>query len=200
MTPFETLQSATICFDAINIDTDMLLPKQFLRTIQRTGLGDALMHGERRVFAEAGCVHPLDDPALAGRKIIVAGENFGCGSSREHAVWALCDYGIAAVIATSFGSIFEVNSANNGLLCARLSRRDHETLMNHVREEPQRLLSVDLTICMVSTSDWSLPFSVEDHVRRDLLEGIDRISRTLLASDKINSFEDEYTARHSWLA
>ncbi|WP_194288280.1 3-isopropylmalate dehydratase small subunit [Agrobacterium tumefaciens] len=200
MIPFDTLQSAAICFDDINIDTDMLLPKQFLRTIQRTGLGQALMYGERRSFEEAGDTHPLDDPALAGRRILVAGENFGCGSSREHAVWALCDYGIAAVIAPSFGSIFEINCANNGLLCAQLSRCDHDTLMDHVRDEPKHLLRVDLTTCMVSTSHWSAPFSIDEHVRRDLLEGVDSISRTLLASNKINVFEDEYSSRYPWLA
>jgi len=186
--PFETIESAVTPLPRINVDTDQIVPKQFLRLVQRSGFGRHLFHGWR--YGEDGVTpmasFPLNDPRYAGSRILVTGENFGCGSSREHAVWALMDYGFGAVIAPSFADIFASNCIKSGLLPAALPREAVERLMRTTA--PVR---VDLEARRVSvpSEQASWGFEIGDHARRTLLEGLDEIALTLEREGRIAEYE-----------
>ena len=167
-----------------NVDTDQIIPKQFLKLIQRTGFGEFLFHDWRH--EPDGSLRPgfvLDDPAYKDSKILVTGINFGCGSSREHAVWALCDYGFEVIVAPSFADIFFSNCIKNGLLPARVGEEDARTLMQ------KKEARVDLISQTITAGSHSIHFEIDPQAKKILLEGLDDIARTLNLEEKITRFE-----------
>jgi len=173
-----------------NIDTDQIIPKQFLKRIERTGYGDVLFFDWR--YDSNGDPNPafaLNAPHYAGASILLAGRNFGCGSSREHAVWALRDYGFRAIIAPSFADIFANNCAKNGLLTVSLRASEIAALVS--RDASGRFrLKIDLEQCVVSSEDGFLArFEVEPFRRSSLLEGLDEIGMTMKHEDEIAAYE-----------
>jgi 3-isopropylmalate/(R)-2-methylmalate dehydratase small subunit len=191
MKPFRTHRGLVAPLDRINVDTDQIIPKQFLKRIERTGFGQFLFYDWR--FApdgkkSAGFV--LDEPRYAGASILVAGKNFGCGSSREHAVWALADFGFRAVISSSFADIFANNSAKNSFLAVRLSDDETSELMRRAREVSDYQLLVDLEQCEVRDDrGFRANFPVDDFVRHCLLNGLDDIGLTLQHEADIAAYE-----------
>lgn len=182
-----------------NVDTDVIMPKQFLKGIDRSGLALGLFHDLR--FDEAGNVREdfiLNRPATRDSRFLVVGPNFGCGSSREHAVWGMLQYGIRAIVGTSFAGIFADNAANNGLLLVTLAPDEIAGLFAAVGPMGREML-VDLEAQRISTGDLSIPFSIEADRRTALLEGLDRIGGTLRHADVIRSFESAYLSESPWL-
>lgn len=167
-----------------NVDTDQIIPSDFLKRISRTGFEDGLF-AEWRKDPE----FVLNRPEFQGISLLVAGENFGCGSSREHAVWAIQDYGIRAVIAPSFADIFRGNSGNAGLLLAEVSKETAEKLWGELRQHPEREITVDLESQSVLFNGMSATFEINPHTRHKLLNGLDDIEITLARSDDIETFE-----------
>lgn len=167
-----------------NVDTDQIIPSDFLKRISRTGFEDGLFAEWRK---EPEFV--LNRPEFQGVSLLVAGENFGCGSSREHAVWAIQDYGFQAVIAPSFADIFRGNSGNAGLLLAEVSRETAEELWEGLRQHPERELTVDLESQTVLFDGMSATFEINQHTRHKLLNGLDDIEITMARSDDIEAFE-----------
>jgi 3-isopropylmalate/(R)-2-methylmalate dehydratase small subunit len=180
--------------DRVNVDTDQIIPKQFLKRIEKTGFGKFLFYDWR--FVAEGNPNPdfvLNDPRYEDATILVAGKNFGCGSSREHAVWALTDYGFRAVISSSFGDIFANNSTKNGFLTVRLSEEELTELMRRAENVDNYQITVDLEKCEVSDDEgFSAKFSIDDFVRHCLLNGLDDIGLTLQHEEQIAAYE----ARH----
>jgi len=185
----------------INIDTDMIIPKQYLKTIKRTGLGKALF-AERR-YDDEGKERPdfvLNQPAFRQAKILIAGENFGCGSSREHAPWALLDFGIRVVIAPSFADIFYGNMFKNGMLPIRLPIARVNELIRFVTELPGAEVAIDLEACTVTGPDGKVDrFEVAEFSRQCLLNGLDEIGLTEAKADKIKAYETWQAAERPWL-
>jgi 3-isopropylmalate/(R)-2-methylmalate dehydratase small subunit len=191
MKPFRTHQGRVVPLDRINVDTDQIIPKQFLKRIERTGFGQFLFYDWR--FAadgknNAGFV--LDEPRYAGASILVAGKNFGCGSSREHAVWALADFGFRAVISSSFADIFANNSTKNGFLTVRLSENEVAELMRRSRDVNDYQLTIDLEQCEVRDDQgFRATFAIDEFVRHCLLNGLDDIGLTLQHEAEITAYE-----------
>ncbi len=179
--------------DRINVDTDQIIPKQFLKRIERTGFGEFLFHDWR--FDGQGKLRPefeLNQPRFQGASILLAAENFGCGSSREHAPWALLDYGFRCLIAPSFADIFYNNCFKNGMLPVTLSGSQVGDLFQRVDRTPGYRLKVDLETCTVSDrSGLVMDFSVDPFRRDCLLQGLDDIALTLKHEDKISAFESQ---------
>ncbi len=173
-----------------NVDTDQIIPAVFLKRVTKTGFEDALFYSWRQ---DPDFV--LNQPEYTGAKILVAGPDFGTGSSREHAVWALRDYGFDAVLSSRFGDIFRGNSGKQGLLAAQLSEADIEKIWAAIDEAPGREISVDLITKTVSVGDLRLPFAIDDYTRWRLLEGLDDIGLTLRSEAEITEFESR---RASW--
>ena len=167
-----------------NVDTDQIIPSDFLKRISRTGFEDGLFAEWRK-----DPQFVLNRPEFQGVSLLVAGENFGCGSSREHAVWAIQDYGIRAVIAPSFADIFRGNSGNAGLLLAEVSKETAEKLWGELRQHPEREITVDLESQSVLFNGMSATFEINPHTRHKLLNGLDDIEITLARSDDIETFE-----------
>jgi 3-isopropylmalate/(R)-2-methylmalate dehydratase small subunit len=191
MKPFTVHRGRVAPLDRVNVDTDQIIPKQFLKRIERTGFGQFLFY-DWRFSAEgkknAGFV--LDEPRYAGASVLVAGKNFGCGSSREHAVWALADFGLRAVISSSFGDIFANNSTKNGFLTVRLDENEVAELMRRAREIEDYELTVDLEKCEVRDErGFSAKFRVDEFVRHCLLNGLDDIGLTLQHEAEISTYE-----------
>lgn len=183
---------------AANINTDVIMPKLYLKGIGRSGLADGLFHDLR--FDEKGQPRPgfvLNRPEMAHARFLVVGANFGCGSSREHAVWGLLEYGIRAVIGTSFAGIFADNAANNGLLLVGLSDDDLSELMQVVQSNPTDL-TVDLQTEHIKAANGSIPFTIDPGRRRMLMLGIDRIGATLAHATEIRAFEQAYFHENPW--
>lgn len=191
MTPFTTHTGLVAPMDRANVDTDQIIPKQFLKRIERTGYGPFLFY-DWRYFDDGTTPNPdfeLNKPSAAGATILLARRNFGCGSSREHAVWAIENYGFRVVIAPTFADIFYNNCFKNGVLPLRLSEEDVEQLFARAKSGDYRL-SVDLNTCRVSdVHGLSLPFAVDESRRHCLLHGLDDIALTLLLEDKITAYE-----------
>jgi 3-isopropylmalate/(R)-2-methylmalate dehydratase small subunit len=191
MKPFRTHRGHVAPLDRINVDTDQIIPKQFLKRIERTGFGQFLFYDWR--FAadgkkSAGFV--LDEPRHAGASILLAGKNFGCGSSREHAVWALADFGFRAVISSSFADIFANNSTKNGFLAVRLSENETAELMRRAREVHDYQLAIDLEQCQVRDDQgFRAKFPMDEFVRHCLLNGLDDIGLTLQHEAEIAAYE-----------
>jgi 3-isopropylmalate/(R)-2-methylmalate dehydratase small subunit len=175
----------------VNVDTDQIIPKQFLKRTERTGFGQFLFYDWR--FSEDGSPNPdfeLNEPRFQGATILIAGANFGCGSSREHAPWALADYGFRAIIAPSFADIFYNNCFKNSLLPVRLIQKQVEDLFSRAAKRPRYSLSVDLEHQTV-TDEFGLEFhfQVEPFQRENLLRGLDDIGYTLQFEDRISQYE-----------
>jgi 3-isopropylmalate/(R)-2-methylmalate dehydratase small subunit len=201
MEPFKTLSGVAAPLPMINVDTDMIIPKQFLKTIKRTGLGSALFH-EMRTNPD-GSENPdfvLNKPAYKQAKILVAGANFGCGSSREHAPWALEDYGIRAIIAPSYADIFYNNCFKNGILPIVLDAAVVDRLFRECEGSEGYRLHVDLDRQTVTTPGGEvLAFEVDGGRKHRLLNGLDDIGLTLLQADKIKAYEEKRKQEAPWL-
>jgi 3-isopropylmalate/(R)-2-methylmalate dehydratase small subunit len=196
MKPFRTHRGRVAPLDRVNVDTDQIIPKQFLKRIERTGFGQFLFY-DWRFSAEgkknAGFV--LNEPRYEGASILIAGKNFGCGSSREHAVWALADFGFRAVISSSFADIFANNSAKNGFLTVRLTEDEVVELMKRAREIPGYELTVDLERCEVRDDQgFGAKFPLDEFVRHCLLNGLDDIGLTLRHEAEIAAYEMRHPA------
>jgi 3-isopropylmalate/(R)-2-methylmalate dehydratase small subunit len=191
MKPFRTHRGRVAPLDRVNVDTDQIIPKQFLKRIERTGFGQFLFYDWR--FAADGKKNAdfvLDEPRYAGASILVAGKNFGCGSSREHAVWALADFGFRAVISSSFADIFANNSTKNGFLTVLLKEAEVAELMQRTRARKNYELTIDLEQCEVRDDHGlSAKFPVDEFVRHCLLNGLDDIALTLQHEAEITSYE-----------
>ncbi len=202
MDKFDTLTGVAAPLPLINVDTDMIIPKQFLKTIKRTGLGKNLFDEMR--YRQDGSENPdfvLNKPAYRNAKIIVAGENFGCGSSREHAPWALLDFGIRCVIAPSFADIFFNNCAKNGILAIALPQEDIDKLLDDAGRGANAVLTVDLETQTISGPDGgSIAFEIDPFRKRCLMEGLDDIGLSLEKADAIADFEARRARATPWLA
>ena len=200
MEKFNNLKSIPSYLPLQNIDTDMIIPKQFLKTIKRTGLGKSLFYEMR--YDENGKKNNqfiLNKEPYDKSKILLAGKNFGCGSSREHAPWALSDFGIKCVISTSFADIFFNNCFKNGILAIVLSDKDRDTLMEDAQNTEKSVLTIDLENQKISRSNGeSIQFEVDDFKKYCLLNGLDDIGLTLKNFKKISEFEKNYIEKFSW--
>ena len=190
MRAFTKLTAKAVPLDMANLDTDQIIPKQFLKTVDREGLGAGLFYdlrfsaegAERRDFV-------LNDPRYKGAGILIAGDNFGCGSSREHAPWALMDFGISCVVATSFADIFQGNCFQNGLLPIVLPEAEVRALMDEAKGG-NHVFDVDLeSQTITAPSGRAFAFEIDPHRKRKMLEGLDSIGETLLEADAIDAFE-----------
>ncbi|MEO1292304.1 MAG: 3-isopropylmalate dehydratase small subunit [Pseudomonadota bacterium] len=201
MEKFTTLTGVAAPMPLVNVDTDMIIPKQFLKTIKRTGLGVNLFDEMR--YDEAGKEIPdfvLNKPAYREAKVLVAGDNFGCGSSREHAPWALLDFGIRCVIATSFADIFYNNCFKNGILPIVLPPEDVEKLMDDAERGSNAVLTIDLENQLISGPDGGqIPFEVDPFKKECLIKGLDDIGLTLKNETAIDDFEDRSAGQTPWL-
>lgn len=201
MQPFTKLTSTPAPLKVVNVDTDMIIPKQYLKTIKRTGLGTALFSEMR--YNEDGSENPefvLNKPAYRKSEILIAGDNFGCGSSREHAPWALLDFGIRCIISTSFADIFYNNCFKNGILPVVVSPEDLEKLMDDAERGANAILSIDLEAQEITGPDGgSIHFDIDPGRRHILLEGLDDIASTLKSDAAISSFETKNRSDRPWL-
>ena len=201
MEKFTKLRAVAAPLPMVNVDTDKIIPKQFLKTIKRTGLSKGLFYELR--FDEAGrpkAGFVLDQPAYREAKILVAGANFGCGSSREHAPWALLDFGIRCVIAPSFADIFYNNCFKNGILPIALPQEQVDLLMDDAERGSNAVVSVDLESQTVTGPDGGeLHFEIDPFRRHCLLNGLDDIGLTLEKQAAIDSFEDSQRISQPWL-
>ena len=201
MKKFTTLTGVAAPMPLINIDTDMIIPKQFLKTITRSGLGKSLFFEMR--YDDAGKELPdfvLNQKPYRNAEIIVAGDNFGCGSSREHAPWALQDFGIRAVIAPSFADIFFGNCYKNGMLPIVLKQEEIDVLMADAASDNARVLTIDLpNQKVIRANGESFSFEINPTSKTQLLEGLDEIGQTLQRNAEIASFEQRQHQSQPWL-
>jgi 3-isopropylmalate/(R)-2-methylmalate dehydratase small subunit len=200
MHPFTDLHAKAAPLDMANLDTDQIIPKQFLKTVEREGLGKGLFYDLR--FDEAGEPRPnfvLNDPRYAGAGVLIAGDNFGCGSSREHAPWALLDYGVRCVIAPSFADIFYNNCFQNGLLPVALPEAAVRALMDEAKGG-NHVFAVDLASQTVtSPSGQQFRFEIDAARKHKLLEGLDAIGETLQHAPDIDVYESRRALDRPWL-
>ena len=196
MKPFTVHRGRVAPLDRVNVDTDQIIPKQFLKRIEKTGFGQFLFYDWR--FSGDGKKNPdfvLHEPGYDGATVLVAGKNFGCGSSREHAVWALADFGFRAVISSSFADIFANNSAKNGFLTVRLSEEEVATVMKRALEIDDYEVTVDLERCEVRDEHGlCASFPIDEFVRHCLLNGLDDIGLTLQHEAEIAAYESAHPA------
>ena len=202
MQPFTKLTGVAAPLDMANVDTDMIIPKQFLKTIKRTGLAEGLFY-ELRTDQDG---NPLDDFVLDAApydeaKILVAGDNFGCGSSREHAPWALLDFGIRCVISTGFADIFHNNCFKNGILPVTVTRDQLDALMADARDKENPELTIDLEAQEIRRPNGGrVAFEIAPFLKECLLQGLDDIGQTLARENDIADFEEIHTAATPWLS
>ena len=201
MDKFTTLTGVAAPLDMINVDTDMIIPKQFLKTIKRTGLGKSLFFEMR--FDDDGKERPdfvLNKPAYRKAQILVAGDNFGCGSSREHAPWALLDFGIRCVISTGFADIFYNNCFKNGILPIALPKEDVNKLMDDAQRGANATVTVDLARQEIRGPDGGcIKFDIDPFRKHCLLEGLDDIGLTLQKAQAIETFEEKQKMTQPWV-
>ena len=194
MKPFRVHKGLVAPLDRVNVDTDQIIPKQFLKRIERTGFGEFLFYNWR--CTPDGKPDPafvLNQPRYAGASVLVAGKNFGCGSSREHAVWAIADYGFRAVVGSSFADIYANNSTKNGLLNVQLREEEVAELFRRTDKYNGYQLTVDLEKCQVSDDHgFSAGFKMDVFVRHCLLEGLDDIGLTLQHEAEIAAYEAQH--------
>jgi 3-isopropylmalate/(R)-2-methylmalate dehydratase small subunit len=187
MEPFKSFTGLVAPLDRPNVDTDQIIPKQFLKAVVRSGLGTGLFYDWRR---QPDSQFVLEQPRFRSSSILVARANFGCGSSREHAVWALADYGFRAVIAPSFADIFKNNCLKNGLLTVTLKPHEVEAIFTAIRQHNGFRLTIDLPAQTVSDEfGWTAHFEIEPFPKKCLLEGLDDIALTLAHEHEIAAFE-----------
>jgi 3-isopropylmalate/(R)-2-methylmalate dehydratase small subunit len=200
MEKFTVLEGVAAPLKVVNVDTDMIIPKQYLKTIKRTGLGKGLFSEKR--YKDDGSENPdfiLNKPAYRNAKVLVAGDNFGCGSSREHAPWALLDFGIRCVISTSFGDIFYNNSFKNGILPIRVTQEELDKLFDDAERGANATLTIDLEKQEIRGPDGGcIKFEIDAHRKHCLLNGLDDIGLTMVKKDKIDSFESKVGAERPW--
>ena len=200
MEKFTKLTGVAAPLPIVNVDTDMIIPKDYLKTIKRTGLGKGLFAEMR--FNEDGSENPdfvLNKPAYRKAQILVAGDNFGCGSSREHAPWALLDFGIRCVISTSFADIFYNNCFKNGILPIKVSQEDLDKLMDDAQRGANATLTVDLEAMTIQGPDGgSISFDLDEFRRHCMLNGLDDIGLTMEKAPKIDRFEAANAEKHPW--
>jgi len=191
MKPFTVHKGRVAPLDRVNVDTDQIIPKQFLKRIERTGFGQFLFYDWRfGADGKKSTDFVLDEPRYEGASVLVAGKNFGCGSSREHAVWALADFGFRAVISSSFADIFANNSTKNGFLTVRLRDDEVAELMQRAQEIDDYQLTIDLERCEVRDDrGFVAKFPVDEFVRHCLLNGLDDIGLTLQHEAEIVAYE-----------
>jgi len=194
MKPFTIHRGRVVPLDRVNVDTDQIIPKQFLKRIEKTGFGQFVFYDWR--FGTDGKKNPdfvLHEPRYEGASILVAGKNFGCGSSREHAVWALADFGFRAVISSSFADIFANNSAKNGFLTVQLNENEIAELMRRANDIDDYQLTLDLEQCEVrDDSGFRAKFPIDDFVRHCLLNGLDDTGLTLQHEAEIAAYEERH--------
>ena len=198
-----------ICLDKSNIDTDQIIPKQFLKSIKKTGFGDNLFDGWR--YLDEGTIDQETSSRIVNKdfifnnklfidsNILVSRENFGCGSSREHAVWALKDFGIKTVIAESFADIFYNNCFKNGLLALSLKKSEISKIFENFNENSAQSIEIDLINQVLYYGDSEFKFELDDYKKKCLLEGLDEIGASLKFSNQIKSFEKNYQLKNPWL-
>ena len=189
MEPFENVKSIVTPLDKVNVDTDQIIPKQFLKLVQKSGFGKFLFFNWRYDENEnMKSDFILNDPKYNGSKILVTGDNFGCGSSREHAVWALDDYGFSVIISSSFADIFFSNCFKNGILPISLESKIVTKLLQETSP-----IEIDLENQIIKTSSEDISFEINSHKKKILLEGLDDIAQTFQFEDKISEFEEKST-------
>jgi 3-isopropylmalate/(R)-2-methylmalate dehydratase small subunit len=202
MDKFTSLRGVAAPLPMVNVDTDKIIPKQFLKTIARTGLSKGLFYEMR--FDEDGKAKDgfiLDQPAYKDAKILVTGENFGCGSSREHAPWALLDAGIRCIVATSFADIFYNNCFKNGILPIILPKEQVEMLMDDAQRGANAILAIDLEAQEITGPDGgTIEFEIDPYRKRCLMNGLDDIGLTLEKAEKIGVYEAKQRESQPWLA
>jgi len=189
MEPFQNVKSIITPLDKVNVDTDQIIPKQFLKLVQKSGFGKFLFFNWR--YDENENIKSdfiLNDSKYVGSKILVAGDNFGCGSSREHAVWALDDYGFSVIISSSFADIFFSNCFKNGILPISLESKTVEKLLKETN-----VIEIDLENQIIKTPSEDILFEINSHKKKILLEGLDDIAQTFQYKDKISEFEEKST-------
>jgi 3-isopropylmalate/(R)-2-methylmalate dehydratase small subunit len=189
MEPFQNVKSIITPLDKVNVDTDQIIPKQFLKLVQKSGFGKFLFFNWR--YDESENIKSdfiLNNSKYDGSKILVTGDNFGCGSSREHAVWALDDYGFSVIISSSFADIFFSNCFKNGILPISLELKIVEKLLKETN-----VIEIDLENQLIKTHSENIPFVINSHKKKILLEGLDDIAQTFQYEDKISKFEDKST-------
>ncbi len=205
MTPFDTLTSTLAPLDRSNVDTDQIIPKQFLKRIERTGYGEFLFYDWRRQQdgVDAGAPDPtfiLNNPRYKGAEILVAGKNFGCGSSREHAAWALSDFGFRCVIAPSFADIFFSNAGKNGIVLVRLPEEQVHALIEQAVADPTYRVTVSLSDqTIVSDQGFSAAFEIDPFRKYCLLNGLDDIGLTMRHESELDAFEQRHNKKF-WVA
>ena len=204
MEPFKTITSLATPLDRVNVDTDQIIPKQFLKRIERSGYGEFLFFDWRRLQEgpNAGDPDPsfvLNDKKYAGAKILIAGKNFGCGSSREHAAWALSDFGFRAIIAPTFADIFFSNAGKNGIVLIRLSEEDVALLLNRAATTPNYELTVSLVDQTVTDAEgFHAAFEIDPFRKFCLIEGLDDIGLTLRHAAALDTYEAKHD-HDNWL-
>ncbi|MGY3863290.1 3-isopropylmalate dehydratase small subunit [Aeromonas lacus] len=199
MTGFKQHKGIVVPLDSANVDTDAIIPKQFLQKVNRIGFGKHLFHDWRFLDDAGQQPNPefvLNQPQFGGASILLARENFGCGSSREHAPWALADYGFKTIIAPSFADIFYGNAINNGMVPVRLKEDEVEALFQLVAAKPGIQIEVDLEANQVRAGELSFGFEIDEFRRYCLLNGLDAIGLTLQHEAAISAFE---TKQPSWI-
>ena len=203
MQPFQTLTATAAKLDQVNVDTDQIIPKQFLKKIERTGFGIHLFHDWRFLDDAGQKLNPdfiLNQSRYQRAQILVAGDNFGCGSSREHAPWALLDYGFRSIIAPSFADIFYNNCAKNGILLVAMPEGFIQQLFTEIEENVGCELTVDLPNQKVqSPKGLEFSFEIDPFVKHRLLNGLDDIGWTLQYQSEIESFESNYQKQAPWM-
>jgi 3-isopropylmalate/(R)-2-methylmalate dehydratase small subunit len=205
MTPINALTSTAAPLPLPNIDTDQIIPKQFLKRIERTGYEDFLFYDWRYTFDAQGRTTPnpdfvLNKPEYAGAEILIAERNFGCGSSREHAAWAINQYGFRAVIAPTFADIFYSNAGKNGIILVRLADAEVETLIQRSTANPQHKITINLEAQTVTDAEgFQAHFEIDPFRKHCLLNGLDDIGLTLLHADALNAYESKHNEEF-WLA
>ena len=201
MQKFTVLEGVAAPLAMINVDTDMIIPKQYLKTIKRTGLGKGLFSELR--YRDDGSENPdfvLNKPAYRAAKVLVAGDNFGCGSSREHAPWALMDFGIRCVISTQFGDIFYNHCFKNGVLPVKVSPADLEKLFDDAERGANATLTIDLAAQEIRGPDGGVvKFEIDPHSKHCLLNGLDDIGQTMEKVPQIASYEERAKAARPWV-
>ena len=199
MEKFTTLRGVAAPLPMVNVDTDMIIPKQFLKTIKRTGLKEGLFYEMRWTADGQKKDFILDQPAYQNAKIIVAGPNFGCGSSREHAPWALLDFGIRCVISTSFGDIFYNNCFKNGILPIRVSQEDLDKLFDDAERGANATLTIDLASQEIRGPDGGkVKFEIDPFRKHCLMNGLDDIGLTMEKKSSIDDYEAKLKKERAW--
>ena len=198
MNKFTTLKSIPAYLPIVNIDTDMIIPKQFLKTIKRTGLGRNLFY-EMRYDENGKTVNDfvLNKSPFDSSKILIAGDNFGCGSSREHAPWALLDFGITCVISTSYADIFYNNCFKNGILPIKVSDEQIKELSEYSKRQEE--ISINLPDQKIIFGNSEIKFELDEFKKKCLIEGLDDIALSLKKSDKIKNFETDLKNKKPWI-